>query len=480
MKGRKWWSGMQCGVTFVVGFAVLLVGAGTTGADGLANHDPRGIWQGKIQNALRLVVHVAADSGGGLVSRVDSPDQGAMGLPVTQTTFTSDTLRLELADLGASYSGRMNGDGTAIAGEWRQSGQVLPLDLARADSVEMPRRPQEPNPPYPYVEEQVEYRGADASVTLAGTLTKPQGAGPFPCALLITGSGPENRDEMIFGHRPFLVIADDLTRHGIAVLRVDDRGVGGSTGDAKTATSEDFAADVLAGVQFLATRGDIDPKRIGLIGHSEGGLIAPIVATRSQAVAFIVLLAGPGVTGAEILDAQGEAIARAMGRSDADVAQQRRVQQKLFALAAQRLDSASVDTRVRAIFRDEHVDSTTARAQVPGAVAIARSPWFQFFLGYDPRPALRKVRCPVLALNGGKDTQVPAKQNLPEIEKALKAGGNRDFETRELSGLNHLFQTCATGAPTEYATIEETVAPAALDAMRVWILAHAGEAVRPK
>jgi pimeloyl-ACP methyl ester carboxylesterase len=431
------------------------------------------VWQGKLQDVLRIVVHVGQDSTGRLSSSIDSPDQGAMGLEVDATTFASDTLRLELTRLGASFSGRMSDDGARISGEWHQGGQSLPLALARADSIAPPRRPQEPDRPYPYVEEQVSYPGGAAGVSLAGTLTRPSGAGPFPCVLLITGSGPENRDEMVFGHRPFLVIADHLTRHGIAVLRVDDRGVGGSTGSTENATSEDFAADVLAGLDFLRARPDIDSKHIGLIGHSEGGLIAPMVAGRSEHVAFIVLLAGPGVPGEQILFAQGQAILRAMGKSEQELAQERRVQERLFAIAKQPLDSAAVAARVREAFRAEHIDSVAAAAQIRASIGVARSRWFRFFLTYDPRPALRKLRCPVLALNGGKDMQVPPRQNLPEIERSLKAGGNRDFETRELPGLNHLFQTCTTGAPTEYASIEETFAPAALDAMTEWIRAHA-------
>ncbi len=421
---------------------------------------------------LRIVVNVVADTAGGLVSTLDSPDQGAMGLPVSSVTFSNDTLRLELKSLGAGFVGRMSDDGTRIAGEWHQSGQSIPLTIARADSTPEPRRPQEPRPPYPYATEDVRYPGGADGVTLAGTLTRPIGAGPFPCVLLITGSGPENRDEFVFGHRPFLIVADHLTRHGIAVLRVDDRGVGSSTGTTARATSEDFAADVLAGVRFLRARADIDAKRIGLVGHSEGGLIAPMVATRSKDVAFVVLLAGPGVPGEQVLYAQGEAISRVMGRSEPDIAQQRRVQQRLFAIAEADLDSAAVDARVREAFRAEHVDSPVAESQIPTSIGMARSPWFRFFLTYDPRPVLRRLRCPVLALNGSKDVQVPAKQNLPEIEKALKAGGNRDFETRELPGLNHLFQTCTTCAPTEYARLEETFAPVALEAMTEWIRAH--------
>ena len=454
------------GIVVALGCALLVSGASA------ADRSAQGLWQGKIMDALRIVVHVDVDSSGALSAKVDSPDQGAMDLPVSTTTFVADSLRLELEKLGAAYAGRMSTDGASITGEWRQSGQVLPLLLKRTDKVEQPRRPQDPQLPYPYAAEEVQFPGGAPGVSLAGTLTKPKGDGPFPVALLITGSGPENRDETILGHRPFLVIADDLTRSGIAVLRIDDRGVGGSTGDAVAATSEDCAADVMASVAFLAARKDIEAKRIGLIGHSEGGLIAPMVATRMPGIAFIVMLAGPGVTGAEIMLAQGATISRAMGRSDTYVAKQQAIQRKLFALAKQAPDSVTAAGRVREIFREEAVDSTTASAQLRPSIAFVRSEWFRFFLDYDPRPTLRRVTCPVLALNGSRDVQVPVGQNLAEIKKALRAGGNHDFETRELPGLNHLFQTCVTGSPAEYATIEETIAPAALQLMRDWIVAR--------
>jgi pimeloyl-ACP methyl ester carboxylesterase len=437
-----------------------------------SSRDPRGVWQGKLQGALRIVVHVGGDSAGGLTSTIDSPDQGATGLPVSTVSFAHDTLTLELASLGASFAGVMNDEATEIVGEWHQSGQSIPLNLARGDAAPTSSRPQEPRKPYPYAEEDVSYPGGAQGVRLSGTLTRPNGAGPFPAVLLITGSGPEDRDEQVFGHRPFLVIADHLTRNGIAVLRMDDRGVGGSTGSSTQATSEDFAADVLAGVKFLGKRSGIDAKHIGLIGHSEGGLIAPMVATRSKQVAFIVLLAGPGVPGEQILYAQGEAISRALGKSEQQVARQRRVQEKLFAIIRQDLDSAAVVDRVREIFRAEQIDAATSQSQIPVSVGMARSPWFRYFLSYDPRPTLRRLKCPVLALNGEKDVQVPPRQNLPEIEKALESSRTRDFETRELPGLNHLFQTCTTGAPTEYGAIEETFAPVALDAITEWIQAH--------
>src|SRR5712691_5734789 len=234
--------------------------------------------------------------------------------------------------LSGAYEGQLAAGGAQIAGEWKQNGASLPLTLTRAGKLPVLRRPQEPKKPYPYREEEVAYDNKQGHSHLVGTLTLPRSGGPFPAALLITGSGQQDRDEALMGHRPFLVLADYLTRRGIAVLRVDDRGVGGSTGEVARATTEDFAGDVLAGVAYLKTRKEIDPKRIGLIGHSEGGVIAPLCAARSRDVAFMVMLAGTGLPGEEILYRQGELILKAMGASPAVVTQQRMAQERLFAV----------------------------------------------------------------------------------------------------------------------------------------------------
>jgi uncharacterized protein len=293
------------------------------------------------------------------------------------------------------------------------------------------------------------------------------------------------------GHKPFLVLADDLTRRGIAALRVDDRGVGGSTGNIGSSTTDDLVGDVLAGVEFLKSRKEIDPRRIGLLGHSEGGLIAPAAAARTNDVAYIVLIAGPGVTGEEILYAQGALIMRADGASDEAVAKQRTLQEQMFAIVKEfdkqtvgqsgpAADDAAVTARekltqlVAAASAEPPEDQRTA-AGTQGAAQARQllTPWFRYFLKYDPRPALAQVRCPVLAVIGERDLQVPPKANLPEIEKALKTGGNTDYTLRELSGLNHLLQPCKTGSPAEYGQIEETISPEALLVIGEWIVERA-------
>jgi hypothetical protein len=438
-----------------------------------------GAWQGTLNvpgAQLRLVLKISQQPDGALTAKLDSLDQGAMDIPVDEVTFKDGTLRFEIKNLMVTYEGKLSG--AEIVGQFRQGGFTLPLTLKKTDKPAEVQRPQEPKKPYPYVEEEVSYENKKAGVKLAGTLTLPPGKGPFPAVLLITGSGAQDRNEAILGHKPFLVLADHLTRKGIAVLRVDDRGVGGSTGNVSQATSEDFAGDALAGVEFLKSRKEINPKKIGLIGHSEGGIVAPMAAVKSKDIAFIVLMAGTGLTGEEILYLQGELISRAAGAHLLDVAAQRRVQEQMFAVVRSEPDNARAEKKLREILAEEVSKLSEEEKKAAGSASAAMeaqvkqvlSPWFRFFLTYDPKPTLRKVKCPVLAINGEKDLQVPPKENLRAIEDALKAGRNKDYTVKELPGLNHLFQTCKTGAPSEYAQIEETMAPVALETMAEWIL----------
>jgi pimeloyl-ACP methyl ester carboxylesterase len=338
-------------------------------------------------------------------------------------------------------------------------------------------RPQNPKKPYPYDEIEVSYENKLHGIKLTGALTVPRSKGPFPAVILITGSGPQDRDETILGHKPFLVLADYLTRRGIAVLRVDDRGVGGSTGSLWGSTSADFAEDVLAGVAFLKGRKEINPAQIGLIGHSEGGMIAPMVASRSKDIAFIVSLAGPGVPCDEILYTQSAAgLKLAKARPEA-LTLLRTLQDRLFATIRAEKDHAQSEKKFRAaveeitskLSNDEKKQAALAQDVVEEQASILQTTWGRYFLDYDPRPALRKVTCPVLALNGAKDVQVDVSVNLRAIEAALKEAGNKDVTIRELPGLNHMFQTCQTGAVSEYFAIEETLAPVVLETLADWI-----------
>lgn len=432
-----------------------------------------GNWSGMIElptAKLEMIFKISEDESGKLISKLDVPAQGARDLAVAETKFTGDSLMLNVAVIFGKYEGKFT-SGTIIEGIWKQSGMTFPLVLKKTEIVTEMKRPQTPVPPFPYKSEDVQYLNPVSGLKLAGTLTLPQDEKKCPAVILISGSGAQDRDETIFGHKPFAVIADYLTRNGIAVLRVDDRGVGGSEGNTMEATSEDFAGDVMAGIEFLKSRNEIDEQKIGLIGHSEGGLIAPLVAVKSGDVAFIILLAGPGINGREILLAQAELINRASGVSEEQIKQNRSLQKAIFDILLNETDSArQIDRLQRAYTNGMYpMMSEEQRRAIDARVAAVNNPWFRFFLTYDPNETLKKVKCPVLALNGEKDLQVPPNENLEAIEKALKEGGNPNFKTMELPGLNHLFQHCETGLVKEYAEIEETFATEVLEIMHNWI-----------
>ncbi len=437
--------------------------------------DVAGVWLGTLNVSalkLRLAFHITATDSG-LAATMDSIDQGAKSIPASSVTLNGATLTLETKSNGGKFVGQYDAATDAIDGTWSQGAATFPLNLKRvkdAATLEL-RRPQNPVKPYPYREEEVSYENKAAGIKLAGTLTIPPGKGPFPAVLLITGSGPQDRDESLMGHKPFLVLADYLTRKGIAVLRADDRGVGKSGGKFAEATTADFATDAEAGVAFLKSRPDVDLRHIGLIGHSEGGVIAPMVAARNSDVAFIVMMAGSGVPGDDIIVAQSVLIAEASGVSHEAAQKVGADERELLTLVKSESDSATLEKKLR-----EKLAGKVPAAQMDMQIKAVTSAWFRYFLSYDPAPTLAKVHCPVLAINGEKDTQVPPKVNLPAIRKALEAGRNRNFELIEFPGLNHLFQTAKTGAPAEYGQIEETMSPTALEKISSWIGKQTGAA----
>ena len=454
--------------------------------DDVAGQALVGNWAGSLEQngvpVLRLVIKVSAAPCGQVLVTMDSPDQGASDLPVTSLGTASDSLHFEMKYVGGRYDGAIDPEHAKIAGTWAQGGLAFKLNLARTDSLPVLRRPQEPKKPYPYREEEVTYENVQQRVKFAGTLTLPQGPGPFPAVLLLTGSGAQDRDETLMGHKPFLVLADHLTRLGIAVLRVDDRGIGGSTGDLLAGDLEDFASDALAGVKYLRSRKEIASKKIGLIGHSEGALVAPMAATHTSDVAFIVLLAGPGVPLEELLLEQAAAIARASGASEPLIEAGRKASKSMYAILASEPVDSTAQRRIKADIastaptlaaaRHTPADSAIVRAwetQVQGQMQMLTTRWFRHLLLHDPAPVLKKVRVPVLALFGAKDLQVPPAQNAPAVEAALRAGKNKDFTVEVLPELNHLFQHAKTGLVDEYARIEETLSPEALDRIGKWI-----------
>ncbi len=438
----------------------------------VAPSDIDGAWMGAIDTGaikVSCVFHVTKTAEG-LTATMDVPDQGASGIPVTSVARDGATIKMQVERIGGTFDGKINADLTTIDGTWKQSGASFPLVLKRVkDASQLERRrPQNPVKPYPYRDEEVSYDNKAQGITLWATLTIPPGKGPFPAVLLIAGSGAHDRDESLLGHRPFLVLSDYLTRKGIVVLRADKRGVGKSTGSLATATTADFATDAEAGVAYLKTRSEVDPHNIGLVGHSEGGVIAPMVAARDTDVAFIVLMAGPGVPGDQLLPEQELLLLEASGVGHEAAEKKVDKNRAMFALIEREKDDAVLEKELRTQLAADEVPE----GQAGTAVRQLTSPWLRYFLSYDPATSLRKVKCPVLALDGEKDLQVPPAQNLPAIRAALEAGGNKHFEIDEMPGLNHLFQSAKTGAPGEYAEIEETMSPVAMEKIASWILKH--------
>lgn len=437
-----------------------------------------GIWAGTLDpqgQALRVVLKVVLENDGSFSASLDSPDQGVQGIPVDQISSDSGFVHLKLSMIQSAFDGAFSASADSIFGQWRQSGVTLPLLLVRTGDMLAPVRPQESavEENRNYDEQDISIGNLQANVRLAGTLALPREGGPFPAVILITGSGPQDRNEETAGHRPFLVLSDHLARRGIAVLRIDDRGVGKSTGKFEAATSQDFAADIEAALVLLKSRSDIDPKRIGLVGHSEGALVAGIVAARNPAVAFIVSISGPALPGDRIVYAQTERLARAEGVPDSVIAANVDLSRKLFEVAKSQPDSAKAAKELRAVLIATIPEAAAeeARATLDAQISQLLSPWFRFFLRYDPAADLGKLAVPYLAVYGEKDLQVPPDINRAPLETALAAAGNTRYTVEVLPGLNHLMQTAATGSPGEYMTIEETFAPAALEVIGNWIVA---------
>lgn len=431
-----------------------------------------GKWEGKLAlpgAELRVFFEISKTTDGTLHSKMASPDQGASNIPVDQVVWRNDSLFLSVNVVGGTYSAKLSADQKQLNGVWKQGAGALPLNVKKTDVLTFySERPQDPKKPYPYLEEILTYENNQANVSLGGTLTLPSGTGPFPIAILISGSGGQNRDGEIMGHKPFWVIADYLTRRGIAVLRVDDRGVGKSTGNANTATSADNASDVIAAINYLKSRKDIDSKKIGLIGHSEGGMIAPMVASQVKDLAFAVLMAGPGLPGDKVHRRQVEDIMRLNGSNESDISKQSALLDKIYAVIKANKDApfTSMVDKLKIIIKEDGAvkeDASLAMAETMS------TPWFRYFIAFDPAAYLQKVKCPVLAISGSKDIQVAGKENLKAIESSLRAGGNTNVTTKEIPGLNHLFQTATTGGPIEYAKIEETFSPGALKIMGDWL-----------
>ena len=432
-----------------------------------------GYWKGEIDlgvQKLETAFDIKAAENG-YSATFDVPAQGAFNIPVDEVSFQDSQLQLKMNAMDASYSGTLKD--SVIEGTFTQRGMTFPLNLAKAEKNDQQKaRPQDPQPPFDYQIEEVTFVNPKEGNTLAGTLTIPEGEGPFPAMVLVSGSGQQNRDEELLGHKPFLVLSDYLARHGIAVLRYDDRGVGGSKGEVENATTLDFADDAEAAFNLLRKQKRIDTRHVGIIGHSEGGLIAPIVASRNGKVNFVVLLAGQGTTGADILLQQNERIYQLDSVPQPLIDRRLELLRSLYAVMDtlpvdnyQPFTIALCDKYSEGLTADQRKSIGLRRGDAIGLATQMALPWMRTFVKLDNSSYLSRLRCPILAVNGDKDCQV-----LPVNLQAISDATQGRADIRLMPGLNHLMQHCRTGAPSEYMLIDETMAPEVLQTVADWIL----------
>ncbi len=439
-----------------------------------------GDWNGAIEiqgTTLRLVYHIS-ETDGVYSSTLDSPDQGAFGIAMDETVVNENEIMISMEKMKMKTTGTFDEVSNTIKGNFNQGPLNLPLTLTREEIAKKEKvRYQNPKS-IDYVQEEVKFKNNNGGHFLAGTLTIPKSGKFEKVAILVSGSGPQNRNEELLGHKPFLVLSDFLTRNGIAVLRYDDRGIADSEGDFSTATSEDLAQDAEAALMYLKSRGDTKNKKFGIIGHSEGGMIAPMVASRNE-LDYIVLLAGPGIEINQLLAEQSKAILKASGMPDEEIQFSLTVSEMVFQYMKDNslLSNEDLTVGLTKILKKEFENLPQKQkeeisdidAEIKKQVDGVTGEWFKYFINFSPSVYLKQVKCPVLAINGSNDLQVLPKSNLAGIESALKAGGNTHFTIKELPGLNHLFQQSETGSPSEYGSIEETFNEEALKIVADWV-----------
>ncbi len=441
-----------------------------------------GDWYGtmNVGQELSIVFHISEEDGE-LTAKLDVPKQGAKGIPCSEVTTKGSNISIKMNMINSTYTGTVSNK--EIKGKWHQNGLDIDMVLTQqAPAKKVRKRPQTPKPPYSYNSTDLIYHSSDESIQYGATITTPSVDKKHPALILITGSGAQNRDEEIEEHKPFAVIADYLTKNGYAVLRVDDRGVGKTTGNTD-ATSADYAYDVMAGIAYLKTRDDIDLKKIGLLGHSEGGMIGPMVANRSKDVNFIILMAGPGIKVMDLMVEQNYESLLKMGINE-EMAKEYTVLYKnimsiITTAESKQAATLQVNNAINAWKNrtDKNtvatttgiVDETTQKAFADQFLKLYGNKWLNYFINYDPQPELKKLRCKVLALNGEKDIQVVSKSNLAGIEAALKKSKVKSYEVKEMKGMNHLFQKCTTCTAQEYGELETTIEPEVLETITEWL-----------
>jgi uncharacterized protein len=437
-----------------------------------------GSWLGELEipntAKLRMGITISRTTDNSFKAVLNIIDQATGDIPCDEVIHKNDSVIIRINGLGIEVAGIVDSKHKSIMSEFRQHGGIFPVLFNRIDKLPVLSRPQEPKKPYPYNEENVVFENKKADIKLAGTLTFPKSKPGFPAVILVTGSGQQDRNEEIGKHKPFWIIADYLTRNGIAVLRVDDRGIGGSTGNFDQSTTDDFAEDALAGIKFLKSRPEINPKKIGIIGHSEGGTVAALAASKSSDVAFVVALAGAFINFEDIVIDQILNQLKLQGINDEDIELQRNWRKKIYSLAKENTDSATAAKKLWEIYNRLSEDEVTRlhwpKGRQDAQIMQVLNPWWRYILGMDNKTILFNVKCPVLAIYGELDQQVIPDKNIPVIEEALKEGGNKNFTVKKLPGLNHLFQTAKTGSEYEYTSLEETISPQALHMISDWIL----------
>lgn len=444
------------------------------------------IWDGTLDVGvkLRLRVVIQQETDGSQKATLFSIDQRNASFLTDTLTLNDQWLKFSIKKIRGEFEGKLNSDKTKAEGTWTQNGRSTPLTLQKLEGAAKQEpikgtwvsRPQRPKEPFPYQSQNVKFASEASGVTLGGTLTIPEKQ-THAAVVLVSGSGQQDRDESLAGHKPFLVLADHLSRNGIAVLRYDDRGIGESNGDPATATSQDFAKDTAGAITFLAEHPKLKNVKLGIIGHSEGGLIAPIVANQDQRVKFNVLLAGPGIDGGKIILSQVKAIAEKAGQPAAAIEASMKLQQELLDVVRNNSDKADLQSDF-AVAIDRYVEQLPdaqkklARDQLEAGVARLSLPWTRYFITYDPAPELSKNTCPTLALLGGKDLQVTVAANQSALQSALDENGVQGNELVVWENANHLFQAAETGMPGEYGEIQQTIMPKVLEKITSWIQAR--------
>ena len=439
--------------------------------------DILGKWNGKLESVQ--FVFTFDKIGNDYFATIDIPSQRMSGIKPKSTSFSDGKLFVDVSNIGITYKSTLDVDSGQLIGTLAEGGNEFPLTLSRGDvaAIEKRIRPQEPNKPYPYFEEEITFKNEKEKITLAGTLTMPKGEGKYPVAVLITVSGPQDRDQTFSGHKTFWVLADHLTRNGFAVLRYDDRGFGKSTGNFSEATSYDFSNDVLSAVEYLKARPDIDTNKIGLIGHSEGGIIAPLAANRSKDVAFIVLLASTGISGSDL------SVMQSIAQRQFPVPDERAYEKairKAIKIASQKRDILAIRSQLKNHYYETIVpilkpligSDDKISQLITGLVEARTTKWIRYFYSYNPAVEIEKLKIPVLYLIGSNDKQVAPELNKNGVKKALIGGSNKDYAVIELEGLNHLLQESESGEIEEYSEIEQTISPMALKEISSWLLAR--------